>query len=132
MTFERINPPLLAAPRGFSHAVLTDRRRTVYLAGQTALDRSGTIVGDDIVTQFEQALLNLLLALRAAGGSGDDLTSVTIYIVDVDGYRAHTREIGAIWKRLVGTEYPAMAGIGVARLWDAAALIEIQGIAVLD
>lgn len=132
MTFERINPPPLATPRGFSHAVLTDRPRTVYLAGQTALDRSGTIVGTDIVTQFEQALLNLLQALRAAGGSGDDLASVTIYIVDVDGYRAHAREIGAIWKRLVGTEFPAMAAIGVARLWDADALVEIQGVAVLD
>jgi enamine deaminase RidA (YjgF/YER057c/UK114 family) len=132
MTFERINPPPLAAPRGFSHAVATDRPRTVYLAGQTALDRAGTIVGDDIVTQFEQALLNLLQALTAAGGSGDDLTSVTIYIVDMDAYQAHSREIGTIWRRLVGTEYPAMAGIGVARLWDADALIEVQGVAVLD
>ncbi|TWF80629.1 enamine deaminase RidA (YjgF/YER057c/UK114 family) [Pseudonocardia hierapolitana] len=132
MTFERINPPPLAAPRGFNHAVVTDRRRTVYLAGQTALDRSGTIVGDDIATQFEQALLNLLQALTAAGGSGDDLASVTIYIVDMDAYQARSREIGTIWRRLVGTEYPAVAGIGVARLWDADALIEIQGIAVLD
>lgn len=132
MTFERINPPLLATPRGFSHAVVTDRPRTVYLAGQTALGRSGTIVGDDVVTQFEQALLNLLQALTAAGGSGDDLASVTIYIVDVDAYQANSREIGKIWRRLVGTDYPAMAGIGVARLWDVAALVEIQGIAVLD
>jgi enamine deaminase RidA (YjgF/YER057c/UK114 family) len=132
MTFERINPPLLARPRGFSHAVVTDRRRTVYLAGQTALGRSGTIVGDDIVTQFEQALLNLLQALSAAGGSGDDLTSVTIYIVDMEAYQAHSREIGKVWQRLVGTEYPAMAGLGVARLWDEAALVEIQGVAVLD
>jgi enamine deaminase RidA (YjgF/YER057c/UK114 family) len=132
MTFERINPPSLAAARGFSHAVATDRARTVYLAGQTALDRSGAIVGDDIATQFEQALLNLLQALTAAGGSGGDLASVTIYIVDMDAYLAHTREIGKIWRRLVGTEYPAMAGIGVSRLWDAAALVEIQGVAVLD
>jgi enamine deaminase RidA (YjgF/YER057c/UK114 family) len=132
MTFERVNPPLLATPHGFSHAVVTDRPRTVYLAGQTALGRSGTIVGDDIVTQFEQALLNLLLALRAAGGSGDDLASVTIYIVDMEAYQANSREIGKVWRRLVGTEYPAMAGIGVARLWDADALVEIQGVAVLD
>jgi enamine deaminase RidA (YjgF/YER057c/UK114 family) len=132
MTFERINPPQLATPRGFSHAVATDRTRTVHLAGQTALDRSGTIVGDDIVTQFEQALLNLLQALAAAGGSGDDLASVTIYIVDMDAYLANTREIGRIWRRLAGTHYPAMAGIGVARLWDPAALVEIQGVAVLD
>jgi len=132
MTFERINPPDLAAPKGFSHAVRTDRPRTVYLAGQTALDASGTIVGDDVVAQFEQALSNFLRALEAAGGTAADLVTTTIYIVDVPDYLARAREIGAVWRRLAGTEYPAMAGIGVARLWDAEALVEIQGIAALD
>ena len=88
MMFERINPPDLAPPRGFSHAVRTDRPRTVYLAGQTALDASGRIVGADVVEQFEQALANLLRALEAAGGTPADLVTVTIYIVDMDGYRA--------------------------------------------
>ena len=132
MTFDRINPAGLAAPRGFSHAVSTTRQHTVYLAGQTALDANGKIVGDDVVSQFEQALSNLLAALAAAGGSGSDLATVTIYIVDMDDYLAHSREIGAVWKRLVGTDYPAMAGIGVSRLWDVEALVEVQGIAALD
>ena len=132
MTFDRINPPGLATPRGFSHAVSTTRDRTVYLAGQTALDADGKIVGDDVVSQFEQALSNLLAALAAAGGSGSDLATVTIYIVDMDDYLAHAREIGAVWRRLVGTDYPAMAGIGVSRLWDVEALVELQGIAVLE
>ena len=132
MTFDRINPPGLATPRGFSHAVSTTRDRTVYLAGQTALDADGKIVGDDVVSQFEQALSNLLAALAAAGGSGSDLATVTIYIVDMDDYLAHAREIGAVWRRLVGTDYPAMAGIGVSRLWDVEALVEVQGIAVLE
>ena len=81
--------------------------------------------------QFEQALANLLTALREAGGDPDGLASLTIYIVDMDDYRAHAREIGEVWKRLVGTDYPAMAGIGVSRLWDAEALVEVQGFAVL-
>ena len=132
MTFERINPPDLATPRGFSHAVVTDRRRTVYLAGQTALDASGTIVGDGVVAQFEQALGNLLHALRAAGGAPADLVTVTLYIVDMDDYLAHAREIGAVWRRLAGTDYPAMAGIGVSRLWDVEALVEIQGVAAVE
>ena len=78
----------------------------------------------------EQALTNLLTALRAAGGSADGLASLTVYIVDIDDYRAHAREIGEVWQRLIGSDYPAMAGIGVARLWDPAALVEIQGYAV--
>ena len=126
----RVNPPSLAKPSGFSHAVVATGT-TVHLAGQTALDATGVVVGDGVVQQFEQALGNLLTALAAAGGTPGDLVSLTVYIVDMDDYKAHAREIGRVWKRLVGTEYPAMAGIGVARLWDVEALVEVQGTAVL-
>ncbi|AIG73571.1 pyrimidine utilization protein C [Amycolatopsis japonica] len=127
---ERINPPELGRPSGFSHAVAASGR-FVFLAGQTALDAENRIVGDGVVEQFERALSNLLTALRAAGGKPSDLCSVTVYIVDMDDYRAHAREIGAVWKRLAGSEYPAMAGIGVSRLWDVEALVEVQGFAVV-
>jgi enamine deaminase RidA (YjgF/YER057c/UK114 family) len=103
----------------------------VFLAGQTALDASGQIVGDTVVEQFEQALGNLLTALAAAGGEPADLASLTVYAVDLAGYREHGRAIGAVWRRLAGRDYPAMAAIGVSRLWDAAALVEVQGQAVI-
>jgi enamine deaminase RidA (YjgF/YER057c/UK114 family) len=128
MSIERINPAELGQPSGFAHAVRASGTR-IYLAGQTALDRDGAIVAGTIVEQFERALTNLLTALAAAGGAPEHLATVTIYIVDVEDYRRHAREIGAVWRRLAGTEYPAMAGIGVARLWDEAALVELQGIA---
>ena len=127
---KRVNPPSLAAPSGFSHAVVASGT-TVFLAGQTGMDASGAIVPGGVIAQFEKALANLLEALAAAGGSPADLTSLTIYIVDMDDYRAHAREIGGVWKRLVGADYPAMAGIGVSRLWDADAMVEVQGFAVL-
>lgn len=130
MGLERINPPELGPPSGFSHAVVGEGR-VVFLAGQTALDADGSIVGSDVVAQFEKALANLLTALDAAGGSPEHLASMTVYIVDMEDYRAHAREIGQVWKRLVGQHYPAMAGIGVSRLWDDAALVEVQGHAVL-
>ncbi|WP_344868569.1 RidA family protein [Amycolatopsis ultiminotia] len=128
---ERINPPELARPSGFSHAV-TAEGRFVFLAGQTALDEGNRIVGEDVVAQFERALGNLLTALRAAGGEPADLCSLTVYAVDLGDYRAHAREIGRVWKRLVGADYPAMAGVGVRRLWDVEALVEVQGFAVLS
>ncbi|MET0133954.1 MAG: RidA family protein [Kibdelosporangium sp.] len=131
MSVERVNPPELGRPSGYSHAVSVPADRIVFLAGQTALDPAGRIVGDGVVEQFEQALGNLLTALRAAGGVPADLASITIYIVDMDDYKAHAREIGAVWRRLVGSEYPAMAGIGVSRLWDVEALVEVQGYAAL-
>ena len=130
MALQRVNPPELGRPSGFSHAVVGEGR-TVFLAGQTALDASGRIVGDGVVAQFERALGNLLRALRAAGGEPEHLASLTVYIVDMDDYRAHAAEIGRVWKRLVGRDYPAMAGIGISRLWDAEALVEVQGFAVL-
>lgn len=131
MSVERVNPPELARPSGFSHVVVAPAGRTAHLAGQTATNADGKIVGTDIVEQFEQALGNLLTALRAVGGQPDHLTSMTVYIVDMPAYRDRARDIGAVWKRLVGRDYPAMAGIGVARLWDDAALVEVQGVAVL-
>jgi enamine deaminase RidA (YjgF/YER057c/UK114 family) len=131
MTLERINPEALARPSGFAHAVRATGTVTVHLAGQTALDAEGRIVGDGVVGQFEQALTNLLTALRAAGGCPEHLASLTIYIVDVEDYRAHASEIGRVWRRLAGTDYPATAGIGIARLWDDDALVELQGIAEL-
>ena len=99
--------------------------------GRPALDIEARIVDGGIVAQFEQALSNLLVALEEAGGRPDQLTSMTIYIVDMDDYRAHATELGRVWRRLVGSDYPAMAGIGVSRLWDADALVEVQGFAVL-
>jgi enamine deaminase RidA (YjgF/YER057c/UK114 family) len=131
MTLERVNPPTLAKPSGFSHAVVADGGRVVFLAGQVALDTGGAIVGETVAEQFERALANLLEALRAAGGSPGDLASLTVYAVDLGDYRAQAREIGLAWRRLAGLQYPAMAAVGVARLWDPAALVEIQGHAVI-
>jgi enamine deaminase RidA (YjgF/YER057c/UK114 family) len=131
VSVERVNPPSLAAPSGFAHAVIATGGRTVFLAGQTALDADGAILGGTIVEQFEQALANLLTALTAAGGQPTDLASLTVYAVDLADYRAHGREIGTVWRRLAGRDYPAMAAIGVSRLWDPAALVEVQGYAVV-
>ncbi|MGO8960213.1 MAG: RidA family protein [Streptosporangiaceae bacterium] len=131
MSVERVNPPELAAPSGFAHAVIATGGRLVFLAGQTALDRDGSVLGVSVTEQFEIALANLLTALAAAGGQPTDLASLTIYAVDLADYQAHGREIGAVWRRLAGRDYPAMAAIGVLRLWDPAALVEIQGFAVI-
>ncbi len=130
VAIERINPAELGRPSGFSHAVSVTPGRLVFLAGQTALDAGGQIVGSGVVEQFERALGNLLTALRAAGGEPADLVSVTVYLVDLGDYRAHAREVGEVWRRLAGRDYPAMAAVGVRRLWDAEALVEVQGMAV--
>jgi enamine deaminase RidA (YjgF/YER057c/UK114 family) len=131
MDMERINPAGLARPSGFSHAVAAPGG-LVFLAGQTGMDRDGQIVSGGIVAQFEQALSNLLAALAAAGGQPSGLASLTIYLTDVEDYQAHGKEIGAVWRRLAGSDYPAMAGVGVTRLWQPDAVVELQGFAVVS
>ena len=132
MDMERINPSGLARPSGFSHAVSAPAGRLVFLAGQLGTDRDGQVIPGGVVAQFEQALSNLLAALAAAGGHPSDLASLTVYLTDVEDYQAQGKEIGAVWRRLAGSDYPAMAGVGVTRLWLPGAVVEIQGIAVVS
>lgn len=132
MSLHRHNPAELSPPTGFSHAVTATGNRLVFLAGQTSLDRDGKIVGETLPEQFETALVNLLTALRHAGGSSADLARVTVYATDVADYRRHAPELGRTWRRLAGRDYPAMAVIGVVRLWDDQALVELDGFAVVD
>ncbi|GAA3486110.1 RidA family protein [Streptomyces cremeus] len=130
----RHNPAELSPPHGFSHAVsvAATGSRLVFLAGQTALDGAGAVVGETLADQFETALTNLLAALADAGGAPADLVRVTVYATDVADYRKHAPELGRVWRRLAGRDYPAMAVIGAVRLWDAQALVELDGIAVLS
>jgi enamine deaminase RidA (YjgF/YER057c/UK114 family) len=129
MPHQTINPAHLVKPSGFAHGVKTGN--TVYLGGQTAMDATGAIVPGGIVEQFRRAFTNVLDTLVEAGGTPADLVDVTIYLTDVDDYQANGREIGRVWRELAGTQYPAMAGVGITRLWQKEALIEIQGVAVI-
>lgn len=129
MSRQIVTPPSLVRPIGFAHGVKAGP--FVYLGGQTAMDATGRIVAGGIVEQFVQAFSNVLTTLAEAGGQPSDLVDVTIYLTDVEDYQRNGKEIGRHWRALAGTEYPAMAGIGVTRLWQPEALIEIQGVACI-
>lgn len=129
MSREIVNPPQLAKPIGFAHGVKAGP--FVYLGGQTALDANYTIVPGGIVEQFVQAFGNVLATLEHAGGKPSDLVDVTIYLTDVDEYQRNGKLIGQKWREMAGTEYPAMAGIGITKLWQPEALIEISAVAYI-
>lgn len=129
LTPRAINPTALPKPSGYSHGTLSGN--TLYLGGQTALDANMQIVPGGIVEQFRQAFTNVITTLRAAGGEPDDLVSITIFLTDIPDYQAHGREIGAVWREVAGSVYPAMAGIGTTGLWQPEALVEILGVAVI-
>ncbi|MFZ0387716.1 MAG: RidA family protein [Solirubrobacteraceae bacterium] len=126
---ELINASGLAPAVGFSHAVRDGR--TVYLAGQTALSAQGEITGATIAEQFDVAAGNLVAALGAAGGEPEHLVSLQVFVTDVSEYKRSLRELGAVWRRRFGRRYPAMGLFGVTELFDAAAKVELMGVAVL-
>ncbi|WP_017558936.1 RidA family protein [Nocardiopsis baichengensis] len=126
-----VDPPELAPAVGFAHAVAAAPGRTVHLAGQTAQLPDGTIGTTDLPGQFDQALANLLTALRAAGGSPGDLVSLAVYTTDVSAYRADLDRIGRVYRGRLGRHYPAMGLFGVAELFDPAARVELVGTAVV-
>jgi enamine deaminase RidA (YjgF/YER057c/UK114 family) len=128
---ELVNPPELLSPLGFSHAVVAADGRTVYLAGQTGHRADGTLAGDTLVEQFDQALQNIAAALSAAGGRPEHLVRVHIFVTDAADYRGRLRALGEAWRRHLGAHYPAVALFEVAGLFDPGARVELVGTAVV-
>lgn len=126
-----VNPAGLAPPAGFSHAVVAAPGRLVHLGGQTAHDGQGRLVATDLVGQFDAAAGNLVRALDAAGAEPGHLVALTIFTTDGAAYRAALRDLGAAYRRHLGTHYPATSWFEVAGLFDPAALVELVGVAVV-
>jgi enamine deaminase RidA (YjgF/YER057c/UK114 family) len=127
-----VNPPGLARPSGFSHGIEA-QGRLLFLAGQTAQDAQGRILAPgDLVGQFRQALANVRTVVEARGGTLRDLVKLTFYVLDRDDYRARLKPIGQIYREMLGGHYPATTLVEVKALWDDEALVEIDGIAVLE
>lgn len=130
---EIINPPELAAPRGFNHGILTHGGRLLFLAGQDASDAGGQIVAPgDLVAQCAQVLHNLHAVIGAAGGSMQDIVKLNVFVADRDAYRASLKPIGALFREHFGAYFPAMALFEIARFFQADALIEMEGFAVIE
>jgi NAD(P)-dependent dehydrogenase (short-subunit alcohol dehydrogenase family) len=131
--FTIVNPDELGAPRGWNNGMLAQEGgRTLFIAGQTALDASGRVAAADFVTQFDRALGNVLAVLGAAGGEPRDIGRFTIYVTDMGQYRGSLKPLGQVYRRRMGTHYPAMALVEVRSLVDANALVEIEATAVLS
>jgi len=128
-----INPPTLARPRGFSHGILVTGGRLLFLAGQTGSDVEGRIVApDDLVGQYEQALRNLKTVVETAGGKMQDIVKINIFVRDRDDYLAQLKSLGQVHKSFFGDYYPATALFEISRFFQDEALIEIEGMAVLN
>ena len=130
--FAIVNPEELGAPRGWNNGMLAQAGgRTLFIAGQTARDESGQVPTADFVTQFDRALGNVLTVLRQAGGEPGDIGRFTIYVTDMAQYRTSLKPLGEVYRRRMGTHFPAMALVEVKSLVDPHAVVEIETTAVL-
>lgn len=133
MEKELINPTSLARPVGFNHGILTTGGRLLFLAGQTGSDAEGRILAPgDLVAQYEQILRNLQAVVEEAGGTMQHITKLNIFVRDRDDYVAHRKELGRVHRAFFGTYYPAMALFEISHLFQDEALVEIEGMAVIE
>jgi 3-hydroxybutyrate dehydrogenase len=130
--FAIVNPEELGAPRGWNNGMLARAGgRTLFVAGQTARDGSGTVRPGEFAAQFDVALGNVLAVVRGAGGAPEDIGRFTIYVTDMARYRASLKALGEVYRRRMGGHYPAMALVEVRALVDPNAMVEIEATAVL-
>ena len=127
---QMLNPGTLPKPSGYTHAVVTGPGRLVFLAGQTGHRADGSI-DEGIVGQFEQAAQNIVIALDAAGGASEHIASLQIFLTDLAGYREALRELGEVYRRVLGRHYPATSLFEVSSLFDPSALVELVCTAVI-
>jgi enamine deaminase RidA (YjgF/YER057c/UK114 family) len=124
-------PPGWAPPIGYANGVAARPGRIVFIAGQVGWDAQQRFQSPDIVPQFDQALQNVLAVLAVAGGAPEHICRITAYCCNKPAYLAARPELGRIWKRQMGSHFPAMSMIFVSDLLDAPGKIELEATAVV-
>jgi|HubBroStandDraft_2_1064218.scaffolds.fasta_scaffold698632_1 enamine deaminase RidA (YjgF/YER057c/UK114 family) len=127
---KRIEPEGWPKPSGYANGVLAEGR-FLAIAGQIGWNERGELAGDGLVAQARQALENIVAVLRTAGGAPEHLVRLTWYVTNKEEYRSALRELGAAYREVIGTNYPAMALVQVADLLESGAKVEIEATAVL-
>jgi enamine deaminase RidA (YjgF/YER057c/UK114 family) len=125
-----INPAGWPRPSGYSNGVIAEGR-FLAISGQIGWNEENQLVGADFLAQAQQALRNIIAVLRAAGGDASHLVRLTWYVVDKNEYRATLAALGAAYREIIGSNYPAMALVQVAGLLEEGAKVEIEATAVL-
>lgn len=130
--WETIQPEGFAPPVGYANAVRTQGGTRLFIAGQVDMDAKGRVAHPgDLLAQVKGAFANIARVLAAAGARPEHLVRMRIYVTHVDAYKRLGKEIGAAYREHFGTWFPAMTLLGVTRLYDEDALVEIETDAVV-
>jgi len=130
MTHKIIQPESWTPAKGYANGVLTDDGR-LFIAGQIGWNSHQEFESDDFVEQMEQTLCNIVDVVESAGGAVSDIVRLTWYVIDKQEYVARQREIGAVYRKILGRHFPAMTLVIVAGLVEDRALLEIEATAVI-
>jgi enamine deaminase RidA (YjgF/YER057c/UK114 family) len=126
----RLNPPDLGPPPGYSQIVEVRADRLFFIAGQTALDSGGTLVGqNDFVAQVDQVFRNLAAALGAVGCTAANLVKLTVFLRDMDQLAAYREARNRFFATVNPPAAPAVTLIEVSKLYGPDFLIEIEAVA---
>jgi enamine deaminase RidA (YjgF/YER057c/UK114 family) len=131
MLMQVLHPPGWLPPIGYANGISVPAGRIVFVAGTVGWDANQKFQSEELVPQFEQALKNIIAILAEAGAKPAHICRLTAFCIDKPAYLAGRRELGRIWKSLIGSHFPAMSMIFVADLLDAPAKIELEATAVI-
>ena len=128
MTHQIIQPNGWTPAKGYANGVLTDDGE-LYVGGQIGWTADQVFEAHDFIGQMEQALRNILDVVLAAGGQASDIVRLTWYVTDKKTYLAHQREVGEVYRKVLGRHFPAMTMVVVSALVEDEALVEIEATA---
>ena len=129
-TITRINPPELGTPPGYSQVVEVTASRIIFIAGQTALDRDGSLIGkNDFAVQAEQVFRNLSFALQASGCTASNLVKLTVFLTDMDNLTSYREARNRFFASVTPPAAPAVTLVEVSKLYGPDFMIEIEAIA---
>ena len=130
MNKSALQPPGWAPPKGYANGVSAQGRQ-IFVAGQIGWNAQCVFDSDELVDQVRQALVNVVAVLAAGGAGTQHIVRMTWYITDKREYLARAREIGRVYRELIGDYTVAMSAVQVAALMEDRAQVEIEVTAVL-
>lgn len=131
MPHDVIQPKGWAKAKGYANGIRTADNQ-LFIGGQIGWTADQVFESHDFIGQMEQALRNIVDVLHAAGGQVEDLVRLTWYVIDKKEYAARQREVGEVYRKVLGRHFPAMTMVVVAGLVEDDALVEIEATAVLS
>jgi enamine deaminase RidA (YjgF/YER057c/UK114 family) len=125
-----LQPAGWAAPRGYANGVAA-RGTQIFVGGQIGWNAQQQFESDDFIAQTDQSLRNVLAVLQEAGAGPEHMVRMTWYVVDRIEYNARLKELGQVYREVMGRNFPAMSCVQVAGLMEMRAKVEIEVTAVL-